>query len=259
MLIRTFDVSLFGGGGVSAFRRALITGMAVPATPPSPRGYQHWMPNSRAEQLALAFKWAAILGIKASFWNIPAGEVDKLDDLIAIAAAALALTTDPNGCTHSQTTACEVAFAKLRAHMIFMKNRYLTVPPLTEEEAAELGVLKSHAHNEVPDPRGILHIVIEHTGPSQVRLLVSHLPGSPVDRDGVASTREIHYELVDPNGTVFSINPEEFNHTIIDKNKYITINLEPGSTGKRLRTAARYLNGHGGRGQWSPIVEAMVS
>ena len=89
--------------------------------------------------------------------------------------------------------------------------------------------------------------------------MVTHLPGSPVDRDGVVSTREIHYELVDPNGTVFSIDPEEFNHTIIDKNKYITLNLPVGSIGKRIRAAGRYLNEHGGHGQWSPIVEAMVS
>jgi hypothetical protein len=187
------------------------------------------MPNSRVEQLALALKWAAVLAVKAIAWNVPAAEVGKLNALNAIAAAALAITTDPNGCTHSDTTACEAAFANLRVHLISLKNRYLTVPPLTEEDAAELGILKSHTHTAVPDPRGILNIVIEHTGPSQVRLLVTHLPGSPVDRDGVVSTREIHYELVDPNGTVFSIDPEEFNHTIIDKNKYITIKLEPGS------------------------------
>jgi hypothetical protein len=129
MFIETIDISRFCTGSVSAFNRALITGMAVPVTPPSPKGYHNWMPGSQAEQLALALKWAAVLAVKAMAWNVPAAEVDKLGTLNAIAVPALAKTTDPNGCTHSETTACEVAFANLRAHLISLKNRYLTVPP----------------------------------------------------------------------------------------------------------------------------------
>ncbi|GHT87529.1 hypothetical protein FACS1894137_14950 [Spirochaetia bacterium] len=260
MFLGTIDINeiiRFDAGSV--FKRAIIMGMAVPTTPPSPKGYHNWMPGSRAEQLALALKWITILALMGSLWNVPVTVRDKLEALHLSAAAALAITTDPNGCTHSDTVACEVAFANLREHMMLLKNRYLLVPPLSEAEAAELGVSKNTSRIDVPEPLGILHIVVEHTGPSQVRLLVTHLPGSPVDRDGVADSREIHYELVDPNGTVFSIDPEEFNHTIIDKNKYITLMLPPGSIGRRLRTSGRYLNAHGGHGQWRPIVEAMVS
>ncbi|GHT86900.1 hypothetical protein FACS1894137_13160 [Spirochaetia bacterium] len=126
MFLGTIDINeiiRFDAGSV--LKRALIMGMAVPTTPPSPKGYQKWMPNSRAEQLVLALKWVTILAIMGSLWNVP------------------------------------------------------------------------------------------------VR--------------------------------------EEFNHTIIDKNKYITLMLPPGSIGRRLRASGRYLNAHGGHGQWCPIVEAMVS
>ncbi|GHV77619.1 hypothetical protein AGMMS49942_24400 [Spirochaetia bacterium] len=257
MFLEAFDIFSGYGGGIVAFTRALMTGMAV--APTSPQGYPRWMPPSRTMQLALGRKWSTILAIKGSAWLIPTVETDKHEARTNIAGAALAITTDPNGCTRSQTTACEIAFFNMREQMMFLKDRYLKVPPLTEAEAREMGVLANHAHAAVPDPLGIPHIVVSHTGPNQVRLLVTHLPGSPVDRDGVVFTREIHWEVVDPNGTVFSINPDEFNHVIIDKNKYITINLPPGSIGKLFRVAARYLNEHGGRGHWSSIVQAMVS
>ncbi|GHV77698.1 hypothetical protein AGMMS49942_25190 [Spirochaetia bacterium] len=258
MFLGIFDMPVFDYTA-SLLTRVLMISMASPDTPPSPHGYPRWMPNSRTEQLALGRKWSTILAIKGSAWLIPTAETDKHEARTNIAGAALAITTDPNGCTRSQTTACKVAFFNMREQMMFLKDRYLLVPPLTEAEAEEMGVTRNHAHAAVPNPRGILQIVVLHTGPGQVRLLVTHLPGSPVDRDGVADTREIHWELVDPNGTVFSIDPEEFNHTIINKNKYITINLPPGSIGKLFRVAGRYLNAHGGQGPWSSIVEAIVS
>ncbi|GHT86600.1 hypothetical protein FACS1894137_12410 [Spirochaetia bacterium] len=128
MFLGTIDISQmcrFGVGSVSTLKRLLSMSMAVPVTPPSPKGYHKWMPGSRTEQLALALKWDAILDLKGSLWNVPV--------------------------------------------------------------------------------------------------------------------------------------TEDFNHTIIDKNKYITIKLPVGSIGRRLRASGRYLNAHGRHGQWRPIVEAMVS
>ncbi|GHT87582.1 hypothetical protein FACS1894137_15060 [Spirochaetia bacterium] len=64
------------------------------------------------------------------------------------------------GCTHSDTVACEVAFANLREQMMLLKNRYLLVPPLSEAEAAELRVSKNTSRIDVPEPLGILPAIL---------------------------------------------------------------------------------------------------
>ncbi|GHT83794.1 hypothetical protein FACS1894137_05880 [Spirochaetia bacterium] len=72
MFLRIFDTSGIGRYSTGApLTHALIMGMAVPTTPPSPKGYHNRMPGSGAEQLALALKWITILAIKGSLRNVP--------------------------------------------------------------------------------------------------------------------------------------------------------------------------------------------
>jgi hypothetical protein len=49
-----------------------------------------WLPNKRAEQLAMAQNWKAVLTVRAGGWNIPIAVLTNFTALLTAAAAALA-------------------------------------------------------------------------------------------------------------------------------------------------------------------------
>ncbi|GHV30808.1 hypothetical protein AGMMS4952_18360 [Spirochaetia bacterium] len=104
-----------------------------------------------------------------------------------------------------------------------------------------------------------MRVGIRHHASNQVSFICDEDPDSTADKPKVRANHQIGYELVEVNAAGLSMDPDTFGHTITDRSRAILTNLPPGSTGKKIRAAGRYLNPTDHPGPWGAIVEVMVS
>jgi hypothetical protein len=191
-------------------------------------------------------------------WNIPATAVTAFDALIAICVAALARTADITSRSHTDVVACDKAFTDLAASMEDLRIRHLFV--LTAEERAIMELPDADAERTaIGTPEGTMRVGIRHGASNQVSVMCDEDPDSKPDKARVRANHQIAYELADPGVVDLSMDPESFGHNIADKSRSIPVNLPPGSTGKKIRVAGRYLNPTNVPGPWGAIVEAMIT
>jgi hypothetical protein len=103
-----------------------------------------WYPAKRASRLAVGNNWIEVLSLKGTAWGVPATELsDPKNGLIALVAEATgALAEAMSSARTSVTTAhCEAAFDALEAKSRYIKKHYFLVPPLTNEDLVDLGLV----------------------------------------------------------------------------------------------------------------------
>jgi hypothetical protein len=220
----------------------------------------HWLPGNHQKRLDMAHVWTRVFEEKAGDWNIPAAAVTAFDALIAICITALARTADITSRSHTDVVACDKAFADLGASMEDLKIRYLLSPPLTAEDRAILELPDADAERTaIGTPQGTMRVGVRHGASNQVSIICDEDPDSKPDKARVRTNHQIAYELADPGVVGLSMDPDSFGRNIADKSPSILVNLPPGSTGKKIRVAGRYLNPTNAPGPWGTIVEAMVT
>ncbi|MHC6204531.1 hypothetical protein ACYULU_15230 [Breznakiellaceae bacterium SP9] len=213
-----------------------------------------WLPGKKTARLAMAKNWAETFAIKAAGWGIPETEVTAFNGFVAAAEAALSATTSASRGPVA-TEACREAFGVLIATMRFIKDRYLKVPPLTNEDLVGLELTpKDQTHSRI--------------GPSKSR------PGfesKPMDvcRISIHIWDEATGEKRRPygmNGGILSYGfgdsplatRKELNRAaLITKSPYI-LTVDEEYRGKLISMAMCWQTASGEQGPWSEIQSAMI-
>jgi hypothetical protein len=218
-----------------------------------------WLPPSYEEQLAMAKKWVVVLDSKGDLWLVPVTAAGTLATLTGISEAALTLTRDKMSRTHLQVVACKKAFADLTACMEDIKNRYFLSPPLTAADRSLLELPDADGQRTpIGTPEGAMRVGIRHNAGNQVSFICDEDPDSKADKPKVRANHQVGYELVDSGAEGLSLDPDTFGHTITSRSQTILVDLPPGSSGKKIRAAGRYLNPTNTPGHWGTIVETVV-
>jgi hypothetical protein len=215
---------------------------------------QDWMPRRRADQLAMAKNWAAVLAVKAPAWDIPAPEVAILNRFISEAQEAFNLVNSGSR-TPAATEHARNAFANLVDYMRMMRSRKFFVPPLTSVDIVSLGL---RPRDEIRTP----HIDVTEVVEFELKLrnirevLVNFwIKGQthrakPTGYDGAV----IVWDVLDSPPA----NPHVLTqHTMASRTSH-ALEFDEEDRGKTVYIALAWQNERGLTGQWSEIQSAVI-
>jgi hypothetical protein len=214
-----------------------------------------WLATSRIGQLATAKDWAAVLGVSATAWNVPAGVLTELSALIQAAETALITVQTETTRSPVSTAQCRVAFDALVEKMRDMKRRYFLTPPLTEVDYISLG-LKPHdlipTHSGNPTAQCAVDTYL--TGRHELGVRIIYETGDP--DDPANKGYRLWYTVVAPGETP-PANPDELRKSFFTKRKKDVIIFEFDDSGKTVYFAVQIEN-EGKKGPWGPLTSALI-
>jgi hypothetical protein len=217
---------------------------------------QDWYPSSRTDQLNMVRNWINIMSPAEvrTAWGIPAAEFQELGTLFA-AAQALLQKAQSNERTPVITEQCREAFEALGVKARFFKGHYFLVPPLTNSDLINLGLMPHDTH---PTPTGTptAEAAVETylVGRHQLGLRIVFVSGDPEDRANEGF--RIWYQVVPPGGAPVT-DPAGLTKSFFTRRKKDLITFDYGDSGQTVYMAVQIENG-GKKGPWGPIVSAII-
>lgn len=214
-----------------------------------------WFPGTRAEQLAMAREWGAVLAVRGEAWNISDAQRAELADLTEDAGNALAVAQNESTRTPVTTARCKAAFAALGAFMRDLKKRFFYAPPLTDADFVSLGL---RPRDTTPTPLGspTAQVTVETylVGRHELGVRLVYVTGDPNDKANRGY--RIWYTVAAP-GEAPLTNPEDLRKSFFTKQRKDIIEFDFGDSGKTAYFAVQVEN-DGKKGPWGPLVSALI-
>ncbi|GHV11798.1 hypothetical protein FACS189491_03680 [Spirochaetia bacterium] len=221
-----------------------------------------WIGHTRSEQLALALKQSAYLGVQGGRLGISAEWVARLDAAIAPAQTALPPVLDKDIVNHTEVEICNAAFAVMLELMRDIKDRFAKTPPFTVEDRVSMGYpIPDESHTRQSEPVGTVRLRVENPDRHQVVLVADRDPGSLPDGSGVEATKEYRYTVVKSGDSPLAagVGPEDLHFSLQRRPKRVVLNLPEDSSGGTLYVSARWLNSSGYSGPWCGISKTVIT
>jgi hypothetical protein len=211
--------------------------------------------------------WIEIFEKQGTAWGIPPVDVTELSAAFDKAQAILqtALSADR---TPAVTTECQRIFSDLIQKMRYIKDRYLKIPPLVEEDFTSL-LLKAPdpTRSRRGTPKAQMTAEIGRSGTAMLILHYKYAEGTEMLANPDTDLRyQVRYGLLPPPGLtpasrdIMTIprEPEDLPIVFSTKRKKDIVNFEPNDSGKTAYFCIRIENGSGQYGPWCPVFSAIV-
>jgi hypothetical protein len=214
-----------------------------------------WWPQGRAEQLAVAKDWKAVMTVNAATWNIPAMVLTEFDTLIQAAETALSTAQNETTRTPVATAQCKAAFEALTDKARDIKRRYFLVPPLDDPALVSLH-LKPHDSTPTPSGTPTAQVTIETylVGRHELGVKIIYVTGTPADPANKGY--RIWYSVVG-QGETPPATPDDLRKSFFTKRKKDVIEFDFEASGKTAHFAVQVEN-EGKKGSWGPLVSALI-
>jgi hypothetical protein len=189
-----------------------------------------WWPQGRAEQLAMAKDWKAVMTANAAAWNIPAAVLTEFDALIQAAETALSAAQNETTRTPVATAQCKAAFEALTDKARDIKRRYFLEPPLDDPALVSLR-LKPRDSTPTPSGTPTAQATIETylVGRHELGVKIIYVTGNP--GESANKGYRIWYSVV-AQGEAPPENPDELRKSFFTKRKKDLIEFDFGYSGK---------------------------
>ena len=229
-----------------------------------------WLPTRRAEQLAMAKTWAAVLAEKGPQWEVTNAERLELGVLIENADSLFTkvMSVDRNIVVTAQTN---TAFANLTIFMRALRRRRFLIPPLTEPGLVSLGLRpRDRVYTPVPNPTSQAEGDITYPGPHLLRLHLKPIAGTLEDPRADHGFR-VYFGILPPGGAAieeaagpgrYLMRPPatggELPHSQFSRRRKVLMEFPAEDSGKTAYFSVRYENSKGGKGPWGPVFSAII-
>ncbi|MDR2633192.1 MAG: hypothetical protein LBC51_06170 [Treponema sp.] len=214
-----------------------------------------WLSTTREGILAMASDWSTVCATKQSGWNIPGTGLTELSGLRGSAATALETAKNETTRTPVATAQCKEAFNALTAFMRDFKRRYFLSPPLLDSDYIALGL---KPRDSAPTTSGIptAQVSVETylLGRHELGVKLVYVSGNPADPANKGF--RIWYSVLAP-GEKPPANPDDLRTSFFTKRKKEVIPFDFGDSGKTAFFAVQIEN-NGKKGQWGPLVSALI-
>ncbi|GHV75758.1 hypothetical protein AGMMS49942_05790 [Spirochaetia bacterium] len=220
------------------------------------------IPHVQREVLTLSEQQIAYLMVNGSAMGYPQDFVDRYAAGAVITRVTLGKVENRDAKNHLDVMANNAAIAGLKGFLIEGNERYLLIPPCTNENLDKMGAAPPATKKTKKNkPKGIIRIGAENTARCQVRLRLDWDPTSQADLNGEQDTHEIHYRLdragvLPPAG---GYEQQDLGLVINDRNLHLTISVPQEYSGGTMYVSARFLNRSGKPGDFCTIVVIIIT
>ncbi|GHV78977.1 hypothetical protein AGMMS49944_07680 [Spirochaetia bacterium] len=220
------------------------------------------IPQKQREVFTLCEQQLAYLAVHGPAMGYPTDFIARYQADVDLARETLGRVENKDLKSHLDVEANNAAIAKLGGFLVEGNERYLLVPPCTEEDLDKMGAEKAGTgKTEENDPRGMLRIGAENTAKCQVKLRLDWDPTSQADPHNEEATHEIHYRLdrkgaLPPEG---GYEQQDLGLIINDRNLHITISAPQEYSGGTMYVSGRFLNHRGRPGPLCPIAAIVIT
>ena len=229
-----------------------------------------WMPSTREGILGMAMKWNNVLALKGASWGVPEDVIADLSTKTLAAQAAFneGLTKDR---TKVLTAKINTAFKELTDLMRFIKKRWFHMPPLNSMDMASLDLSPPDTTpTPIAVPQGQLSATVQLLGSHLIKLLITHIEGTPPDERAdygyriywgvmphgggtLEQAAGIHHYLQKP-----PVSGDELPQSFFTKRKREIMDFPAETSGMTAWFCIRYENSKGQSGPWGPLFSVII-
>jgi len=215
-----------------------------------------WWPTSRLAQLAMAYKWMRKIVSAPSYWKIDQEDAQNFVALTHLAEESLKKLNDEETCNSVTKNRCKAAFRDLTISARYMKRRYFTIPPLSEDDLVSLG-LKIPDKKPTPagTPADLAMAEVEVTGRQKFLVKIVYIDNGA---DCPANHQfRVYHSILDSKEPA-PAHPSELKESFFTRKKHFKMSFDPAESGKICHMAIQIENSEGKKGPWGPIVSTLI-
>jgi hypothetical protein len=224
-----------------------------------------WFPGRRDDQITMCRNWTVIMTADVrTAWGVPQTQYNELSALFD-AAKALLQQAESSDRTPVITEACREAFGALDSKMRFFEKHYFLVPPLTNVDIVDLGLVPYSPPSPIPRPEAQVEADPAFPGIHLVELRNIR----PVGSSGVPDLRSdygvrIYYGLTGPASERFKFrltgepkSGTDLPYSLFTRRRRELFDFD-GESGNRVYFCLRYENAKGEAGPFGPIFSVVI-
>ncbi|GHV77715.1 hypothetical protein AGMMS49942_25360 [Spirochaetia bacterium] len=230
-----------------------------------------WLSPIRGKIIEMAHIFIAFLELNGLRLGIPTAENDVLEaDTLAAETALTAATGSARGPTN--TALCNTAFKKLKKKMRFIKERYFTVPPLTNDELVSMGLKrKDGIPTKKEPPQGMFTARVLSSLNGLVKYIIESVEEDPPDASDLIEGFDVYRGIMPQGGATLeqAAGPKHYLRdmpvtgsglqlleTVSKKRNRMAFDAE--DRGMTACISFRAKNGKENRGPWGPVVSFII-
>ncbi|GHV75349.1 hypothetical protein AGMMS49942_01700 [Spirochaetia bacterium] len=220
------------------------------------------IPQKHREVLTLNEQQVAYLMVHGTAMGYPQDFVDRYAAGTAIARVTLGKVENKDTKNHQDVLANTAAIKKQKGFLVEGNERYLLIPPCTEENLDKMGAAPEATEKTKENkPKGIIRIGVENPARCQVRLRLDWDPTSQADPNDEEATHEIHYRLDRPGvlPPAGGYEQQDLGLVINDRKLHLTISVPQEYSGGTMYVSGRFLNHSGKPGDFCAIVVIIIT
>ncbi|GHV77605.1 hypothetical protein AGMMS49942_24260 [Spirochaetia bacterium] len=221
-------------------------------------GY-HWDAKNRVQKLAKTKQCLDVVNVRGPAMLVPTAVSDALAASWALTNGAYAKIGDRGHATHVDRIACNAAFANMNALFDNFKNRYCKIPPCTEADIADMGLIENSTNRKAKGkPVSSCYCTVDNTAPGQIRVSVFLKEGSLVDPPGTLKGMVIRF-LARNSGDPCQNDPQLLSDVVFCGGMHKNLDLGVLNIGKVVDISVAFKNGSEETGPWSPVISIVLS